>query len=216
VKKKQADPEMKHDPTAPSLERQRCAETVAEVDAEGAGVRADGLLAKRCLAGEVAAWEELYSQCHEPLLVSIRIMLGSQSTDGNLVDEIAARVWYALVANDGALLARYKTNRGARLITFMRMRANSEIVRYIRGEVRQRKRELAALRQRPQHQGQDGEQPVNVLAEFFGTLTAREQVFCSKHLLGESSDVLDPAYSASNVWQLSHRIRRKLLRFIGQ
>ena len=29
----------------------------------------------------------------------------------NLVDEIAARVWYALVANDGELLARYKPNR---------------------------------------------------------------------------------------------------------
>ena len=41
----------------------------------------------------------------------------------------------------------------------------------------------------------------------------REQVFCSEHLLGESSDVLTPAYSTSNIWQLSHRIRRKLLRF---
>jgi hypothetical protein len=214
VKKKQGESEMKRDATAPSSKGQLCAEAVAEVDAEG--VRADGLLAKRCLAGEVAAWEELYAQCHEPLLVSIRIMLGSQSSDANLVDEIAARVWYALVADDGALLARYKTNRGARLITFMRLRANSEIVRYIRSEVRHRKRELAALRQKPRHQGHDGEQPVNVLAEFFGTLTAREQVFCSKHLLGESSDLLGPTYSESNIWQLSHRIRRKLLRFLGQ
>ena len=93
----------------------------------------------------------------------------------------------ALVANDGELLGRYKTNRNARLITFMRMRASSEIVRYIRSEVRHRKRELAALRQRVQHQGQDGAQPVNVLAEFFGTLDSGEQVFCSEHLLGEPS-----------------------------
>ena len=69
------------------------------------------MLAKRCLSGEVAAWEELYAQCHEPLLVSIRIMLGPQSADATLVDEIAARVWYALVANDGELLSRYKPSR---------------------------------------------------------------------------------------------------------
>ncbi len=133
-----------------------------------------------------------------------------------MVDEIAARVWCAFVNNDGELLSRYKPSRGARLITFMRARANNEIVRYIRTEVRHRKRELAALREKPQHQGQDGTQPVNVLAEFFGTLTPREQVFCSEHLLGESSDVLGPTYSTSNIWQLSHRIRRKLLRFLGQ
>ena len=183
---------------------------------ERAGLRADGLLAKRCLAGEVAAWEELYAQCHEPLLVSIRIMLGPQSADASLVDEIAARVWYALVANDGELLSRYKPSRGARLITFMRARANSEMVRYIRAEVRRRKRELAALRERPQYQGQDGAQPVNVLAEFLGTLTPREQVFCSEHLLGEPSDAVGRTYSTSNIWQLSHRIRRKLLRFLGR
>ena len=74
------------------------------------------------------------------------------------------------------------------MITFMRARAGSEIVRYIRTEVRRRKRELAALRERPQYQGQDGTQPVNVLSEFFGTLSPREQVFCSEHLLGEASD----------------------------
>jgi hypothetical protein len=215
VKKKQREIELGCDAAALPPEAVR-GDAVEQASAERAAVRADGLLAKRCLAGEVAAWEELYAQCHEPLLLSIRIMLGPRNTDANLVDEIAARVWYALVANDGELLGRYKTNRNARLITFMRMRASSEIVRYIRSEVRHRKRELAALRQRVQHQGQDGAQPVNVLAEFFGTLTPREQVFCSEHLLGEPSGAAPPAYSASNIWQLSHRIRRKLLRFLGR
>ena len=74
----------------------------------------------------------------------------------------------------------------------MRARATSEMARYIRTEVRRRKRELAALRERPQYQGQDGAQPVNVLAEFLGTLTPCEQVFCNEHLLGESSDVVGP------------------------
>ena len=39
--------------------------------------------------------------CHGPLLALIKGML--HSADANLIDEIAARVWYALVANDGAL-----------------------------------------------------------------------------------------------------------------
>jgi hypothetical protein len=215
VEKRHSLPDADESSTVPSG-KQRCAEACEKGDASSAGMRADGLLAKRCLAGEVAAWEELYTQCHEPLLVSIRIMLGSLSADANLVDEIAARVWYAFVANDGKLLSRYKPSRGARLITFMRARADSEIMRYIRSEVRHRKRELTALRERPHYQGQDGAQLVNVLAEFFATLTPHEQVFCSEHLLGESSDVLGPAYSTPNIWQLSHRIRRKLLRFLGR
>jgi hypothetical protein len=216
VKTKRSHFDTGESPVESSSGKQPCVEAGEKDDADREGIRADGLLTKRCLAGEVAAWEQLYAQCHEPLLVSIRIMLGSQSADANLVDEIAARVWYALVANDGELLSRYKPSRGARLITFMRVRANSEIVRYIRSEVRHHKRELAALRERPQYQGHDGAQPVNVLAEFFGTLTPREQVFCSEHLLGESSDVLGAACSTSNFWQLSHRIRRKLLRFLGR
>ncbi len=216
MKKTGRQSEIVRSPVAPASEGERCATVAGSADADSAGIRADGLLAKRCLAGEVAAWEELYAQCHEPLLVCIRVLLGPQNADANLVDEIAARVWYALVANDGALLARYKTNRGARLITFMHARANSEIVRYIRSEVRQRKRELAALRERPQHQGQDSAEPTSILAEFFATLTPHEQGFCSEHLLGEAPDVLGPTYSAPNFWQISHRIRRKLLRFLDR
>ena len=110
VKKKHSHLDTGGGPTAPSSGKQ-CVDACKKDDVETEGICADGLLAKRCLAGEVAAWEQLYAQCHEPLLVSIRIMLGSQSADANLVDEIAARVWYALVANDGELLSRYKPSR---------------------------------------------------------------------------------------------------------
>lgn len=181
-----------------------------------AALRADKLLANRCLAGEVDAWEELYNQCHDALLVSIRIMLGQQSADANLVDEIAARVWYALVAKDGELLSRYKPRRGARLITYMRALAKGEIVRYIRSEVRRRNRELTALREMPQHTGQEGAQPVNALGEFLGTLTPHERVFCNDYLLTMPTGAMEKAYSKANIWQLNHRIRRKLLRFMGQ
>ena len=60
-------------------------------------LRADADLAKRCVDGEVAAWEELYAQCHQPLLVSIEMMLRPNNADRNLVDELAARAWYAQI-----------------------------------------------------------------------------------------------------------------------
>ncbi len=81
-------------------------------DAAEAFLQADRQLVDRCLAGEVAAWEEFYAQCHKPLGTAIRIMLG-RPHDPNLVAEIAARVWYALVAKDGELLARYSPAYGA-------------------------------------------------------------------------------------------------------
>jgi len=193
----------------------RCSESKESRAERRARLRADGLLTKRCLAGEVAAWEELYAQCHDPLLVSIRIILGPQNVDASLVDEIAARVWYALVANDGELLSRYKPSRGARLITFMRALAKDESVRYIRAEVRRRNRELTALRERRQHPDQEGAQPVNALGEFLGTLTPHERVFCNDYLLAIPTGEVEQTYSKSNIWQLSHRIRRKLLRFLG-
>ena len=185
-----------------------------EGDMDVAGVHADSLLAERCLAGEPAAWEQFYAQCHDPLLVSVRIMLGPQSSDANLVDEIAARVWYVLVANDGELLARYKPDQGGRLITFMRALAKDQMVRYIRAEIRRRGRELTALREKPQHQGQDAGQPVNSLAEFLGTLTPHEMAFCGDCLLAEPSGAVQQKYSKSKIWQLSRRIRSKLLQFL--
>ena len=213
VKKKQLPIDVPEESLAASLDDEGCIHS-SEGDMDEAGVHADSLLAKRCLAGEVAAWEQFYTQCHEPLLMSVRVMLGPQSSDASLVDEIAARVWYALVANDGKLLARYKPDRGARLITFMRMLAKDESVRYFRAEIRRRNRELTALRERPQHRSENARQPVNPLPEFLGTLTPHERVFCSDYLLTEPSGAVEQKYSKANIWQLSHRIRGKLLQFL--
>jgi hypothetical protein len=176
--------------------------------------RADALLVERCLAGEVAGWEEFYSQCHDALMVSIRLMLGRVGDDANLVEEIAARVWYALVANDGALLMRYDPGRGARLITFMRALAKDEINRHFRAEIRRRERELVAGRARPQNQAPEAGESSGSLAEFLGTLTPHEQVFCRDYLLAEPSGTTQPAHSRANIWQLSRRVYQKLLRFL--
>ena len=187
-----------------------------EAHSNAAGLEADRRLAERCVAGEVAAWEEYYAQCHEPLCVSIRVLLGRASSDPNLVDEIAARVWYALVANDGALLARYTPKRGARLITFMRTLARDEICRHFRSEIRRRQREVSALRERPRRHATYFGPAGSGLKEFLVTLSPREQSFCCEVLLAEPPVGPEEPRSAANIWQLTHRVYQKLLQFLGR
>lgn len=178
---------------------------------------ADQHLIDRCLAGDVAAWEKLYSQNHPGLLVSIEILLGYGTSDQHLVDEIAARIWYALVANDGELLARYDAKRGARLSTFLRALAKDEVSRHFRTERRRRNRELRALREKPKYETPDDSRSGSSLTDFLGTLTPHERSFCDNYLLAATSESGNQArqtHTSFNIRQLSSRIRRKLLKFL--
>ena len=188
----------------------------ADVPETAASIRADRLLIERCLAGEVAAWEELYAQCHEPLRRSIKVLLGRQGSDGNLVDEIAARVWYALVENDGELLSRFDPARGARVMTFMGALAKDEICQHIRTEIRRRERELLSARAKGAGPDDDLAESVSSLREFLSTLTPGERSFCDEFLLASPSDKQRDAASAANIWQLTHRIYQKFLHFFGR
>jgi hypothetical protein len=179
-------------------------------------LRADRRLAQRCARGEVKAWEDLYAQCHEPLCTSIRVMLGHGSEDASLVDEIAARVWYALVANDGELLARYDPKRGARLVTFMRALAKDEICRHFRTEFRRRERELVAARGHAHREIALVDPSITSLGEFLDTLTEHERGFCNEYLLAEPPEVEKRSFSAANIWQLSRRVYQKLARYIDR
>jgi hypothetical protein len=179
-------------------------------------LQADRKLVDRCLAGQPAAWEEFYAQCHGPLCTSIRIMLGRLHGDTNLVDEIAARVWYALVANDGAVLERYSPRHGARLITFMRAMAKDEICRHFRTEIRRRERELAACHKQPLSGSSDSGHAPNGLEDFLSMLTPQEHSFCREVLLAEPAAGGEISLSSTNIWQLTHRVYEKLLHFMGR
>ena len=112
------------------------------------GAQADRALIDRCIAGEVAAWEDIYRQCHDPLCGSIKALLGPGFHDPNLVDDIAARVWYALVKNDGELLDRFDPCRDLRLGVFFRGLARVELMQHFRAERRRITRE-AEVGQKP-------------------------------------------------------------------
>jgi len=171
----------------------------------------DRELIDRCLAGEVDAWEELYRRCHPPLLQSIKVLLEGGVCDPNRVDEISAKVWYALIEKDGRLLARFDPRRGARAITFLRTVAKTEVRRHFRRQRRRRRRERIALCGRPAHQPADDDQTTASLWEFLDALTGCERAFYN-HQLGDA----DRKPLSANGRQLRHRIRAKLLRFLGR
>ena len=176
------------------------------------GPRQDQQLIERCLTGDVAAWEDLYSRCHAPLLSLIKGMLSS--ADANLIDEIAARVWYALVANDGALLTRFDPTRGNRLITFMRAIARDEATRYFRAEIRRRERETIAMRQKSKGAKSEAPVPHFMVEEFLTTLSPGDRSLCLQHVLAAPHQDGGIPSSRPAGRKQTRRLYRKLLAFL--
>lgn len=183
-----------------------------EGDVEGDAAN-DRRLAMRCLAGEVAAWEDLYGRFHEPLCRAIRGMLGGGGSDLSRVDEVAARVWYALVRNDGELLGRFDPARHTRLGGFLRGLARIEIMQYYRAEYRRRAQETACCAARAGRESAASDWEVSAMIDdFAATLTPSEQEFLEEHLLG-GDETDSQRWSDATIWQRCHRIRTKLKAF---
>jgi DNA-directed RNA polymerase specialized sigma24 family protein len=180
---------------------------------------ADRRLVDRCLAGDVAAWDQLYGQCQPPLLLAIRVFLGANSRKQDLIEDIAAKVWFTVIDGQSELLNRFDAQRGCRLTTFLAGVAKNEISRYLRAERRRQNREAIASRARlgaTRHSAWESLLGADIaLTEFLATLTPREREFCEGHLLARQ-DLADGEYSQANRWQLQHRVRRKLWQFLEQ
>lgn len=173
-------------------------------------VEADANLVRRCVAGEVAAWEELYNQCHLPLRRSIECLLPAPAPDPNLVDELASRVWFALMAEDGELLARFDRRRGTRVTTFMRAVAVDITSRHFRSERRRRRRELNSSVEQPLRAGNPSAELAASWEEFRQTLTRAERRFLDRHL--DSPKDNQPTNHAYTL-RLASRVRAKLRSF---
>ncbi len=182
----------------------------------------DRCLIDAALSGDTAAWEAIYDQCHPPLLDAARAELGGRNADPNQIDELAARVWYALVRNRGELLARFDPSRGCRLTTFLGSLARDHALRMYRSERRRRRREMIGLDigQQSVHCAASASVPASFeTAEFESTLTPKEKEFYREIVAenappSDATDVQPPARSDANQWQLRHRVRRKLEAFL--
>jgi DNA-directed RNA polymerase specialized sigma24 family protein len=181
------------------------------------GPRADQGLVTRCLAGDQRAWEQLYEERHPPLVEAIKLLLGPYAKDMHLVDEIAARVWYALLRDDARLLSRYDAQRESRLGAFLMGLAQIEIMRHVRAERRRQTHEFQGG-QRILVERRAADMDVSaMLREFVSLLTPPEQEFLEKYLLDTPQTGPDAAaddMSATNIWQRRHRIRLKLMAYL--
>ncbi|NLX53542.1 MAG: sigma-70 family RNA polymerase sigma factor [Planctomycetaceae bacterium] len=173
----------------------------------------DQTLVDRCRAGDDAAWAEVHARCQSQLIRQIRYTLGERARDQNLVDEIAARVWFGLVADDGYLLERFEPGKGSGLSKYIAAIARFEVLRHQRGEFRRRQREQETqFARRAVHDDRHFAEMTIDVQEFLPTLTPREKEFFYRVLLGNDGEQME--ISAANAWQLRHRIRRKLLEFL--
>lgn len=169
-------------------------------------------LVDRCLAGDVKAWEQLYAEQHSRLQRSIRAVLRGRGADSELIEEIAARVWYAVVSKGGELLDRFDSRRGCRLNTFLSVIARAEAAKLFRSESRRRRREAIAgglvTRSSGELAGQSFQQ---ALSSFFATLTRREREYCLASMVQTPHNA---AFSAPNASQLRRRVRMKLHQYV--
>ena len=183
----------------------------------GDGARAKQRLVEQCLASDQRAWERLYRKCHPRLRKAIELLLGSDAQDGHLVDEIAARVWYALLQDDCRLLAAYDPDRVSSLDAFLMGLARIEILRYTRSERRRYSHEMIGGRKRLEEQRVSDCRLAAMMEDFASTLTPGERDFMEQFLTGPAegppdADLDDVA--ATTVWTRRYRIRRKLNEFL--
>ena len=73
-----------------------------------------------------------------------------------------------------------------------------------------------ACNQRPQHLPSEPQLAAAAVTEFLGTLTPREQAFYHDYLVAEPESAVATQYSSANVWQLTHRVYQKMLKFFTQ
>jgi DNA-directed RNA polymerase specialized sigma24 family protein len=180
---------------------------------EASGVEADAVLVARCLEGDESGWAALYERHHFRLLQAIKFLLGDNLADFQLVDELAARVWFALVRDDARLLARYNPRRHARLDSFLAGLARVELLRYERSEQRRKSHEWASgCRSLKQRRVADV-QILMMVREFAATLTPAEREFLETNLIAQKNGN-SKKLTAANTWQRRHRIRSKLKDFL--
>ena len=152
------------------------------------------------------------------MLLAIRILLGQNAVRQDLVDEIAAKVWFAVIDREGQLLARFDAERACRLSTFLAGLARNEISRHFRAERRRNIRETQVCRHRERMASDSHWESISGLStavkEFLATLTPSEREYCEEHLLAVGN-VLPKGYSDANRWQLNHRVRVKLWAFVS-
>jgi DNA-directed RNA polymerase specialized sigma24 family protein len=162
-------------------------------------------LLQGCRQGDDASWRQLFAVYQESVRRRIAWLLRDHGRDRNVVDEIAAQVWYRLVV--GRLLGLYDPRRAC---------FRAFLFGYIRQEVRRRYR---PRRSRPIRViplgGLDLADPAGdvcplglMLNELLSALSPRLREFTLQQVGGPAQASGRPAPSPANARQMEVRIRR--------
>ncbi len=189
-------------------------EPPAAEDASGCGAGAEAALLARCLAGEAAAWKEFYDIHTPDFCRLVRYFLAQDRRNAETIDEIVARVWYALVRDDARLLRRCVQCQRECPRCFLAGVVRMEVRKYVRSETDRARHGERFAQCCP---GCAASPPANrevaaLLNEFATTLNARELDFLESYLLSQPD--AGGGLSDANVWQRRRRLRVKLTRFL--
>lgn len=171
---------------------------------------------QQCLADDERAWEKLYRRYYPRLKKAIELLLGVDAAEFHLIEEIAARVWYAVLKDGRRLLAAYDPDRDTALDSFFMGLARIEILQYMRSERRRHMHEIAGGRIKLEEQRVSDWQMGVMMNEFAATLTPGEKKFMDGSMIGpvEGQDNEESSLPPTTVWTRRHRIRRKLRSFL--
>ena len=146
-----------------------------------AAVLADEQLVVRCLRNERTAWAELFELCHSRIVTRVCSVLRRAPGTLDAAEEVAAKVWLAVVVDEGRLLRRFDAGNGTRVATYLSGIAGKETLKFLRSSRRRKHREAeygkAAARR-------TSTTPVALLElkEFLSLLTPAEHHVCLSDL----------------------------------
>ena len=107
---------------------------------------------------------------------------------------------------------------GQPLTAFLGGIARIEVLRVLRADHQRRCHEMSPeiIQRTRESTSDDGHRLTTLgLGEFAAGLTPHQRQFLREHLLNGGKHVSSARLTSSNHWQLSHRIRRKLLEFLS-
>jgi DNA-directed RNA polymerase specialized sigma24 family protein len=172
--------------------------------------RQECVLVQQCLLGQSEAWDRLYSLCHDSLCAAIRHFL--TTPDEDLVDELAACVWYALVREDCRLMRKFSESRCVRFTTYLNAIACNVARDYLKSAGRRRHREVQHLVATRSCNRLDGDDTKIEIEDFVNGLTREEE----RYLRWSTSNSATHGYFTGiphRDYRLKHRLKEKLRKF---
>jgi DNA-directed RNA polymerase specialized sigma24 family protein len=182
-------------------------------------VVADRDLRQRCLGNDPAAWQELFRRQQTRLGGIIARLLQGRVVDENVVDEIRAKVWHALIEHEYGQLRVYEPDR-ASLDTYFGLLAYRQVVLWVRSNRCRHAHEATLPPEEPvDPRAVDGltEAYLRECLEILGPdlLSPKERKVFDEFLMRVPDGRTRCTLSDANVWKLTQRVRAKLLALLA-